>query len=119
MWVNEIRPNRRAFGLDIVHVETRAEYERLWGSDETRRQTMVLVSQIRSLPLSRRKGGAETVVRDPLSRDDLADYCSRIHATIRQYRKSRLGIAARNIVVTGDGKPQRKIVLRLRRRRRH
>lgn len=113
MWVGEMRQNRKAFGFDVVYVQTRAEYERLWGSDDTRRQTMELVSRIRSFPLSRRKRGAGPVVREQLSRDDIADYCSRIHAAIRHYRKRNLGVLARQVLVAGYGKPRkREIALR-------
>lgn len=108
---------RTAFGLDIVYEETRAEYERLWGSDETRRQTMELVSRIRSLPLSRRKSGAESIVREQLSRGDLADYCWRIHAEVRFYHKADLGIVASRVAAATNLK-QRKAEIVLRRTKR-
>lgn len=99
-----MRQNRKVFGFDLVYVETRAEYERLWGSDDTRRQTIELVSRVRSLPRSQRMNGAEPVLCEKLSDAELADYCSRIHAAIRHYRKRNLGVLARQVPVAGNGK---------------
>jgi hypothetical protein len=39
--VNEIKQSRKAFGSEIVYVETRSEHERLWGGDyETVRELL-------------------------------------------------------------------------------
>ena len=112
VWVDEIRQNRKAFGLDVVYVETRAEYESLWGSDETRRQTMELVNSVRYLPRLQRTKGAQPV-SEVLSLCDLADYCSRIHAAIRHYRKGTLCLIAARVPVRENGQPRtREIVLR-------
>jgi plasmid stabilization system protein ParE len=94
---------RTAFGMDIAHEETCAEHERFWGTEETRRQTMELVDKIRSLGLPGKKG-TEPTVREPPSGSELADYCSRIHAEVRYYRKARTGIVAIRVATVGDSK---------------
>ncbi len=104
--VSKQMQKRKAFGLYVAYDETPAERVTLWGSHETRRQTMALVSRVRSLPSSRRKNGDETVFGEQSSDLDPADYCSRIHAAIRHLRKSDLGVVASRVDTTGTLKPR-------------